>query len=250
VSAAVANGLEADTLQYRHRQEFRLGGPSRGVLIGEGVVDARSRRARGTWDYSQMPSARGMGRPERFDRIDYVIDGTIGYYRIAALAGRRRPWVKVDFARLGKTSRDPALRLWGEALSSPTGPDPAKLLDDLVEEVGEFKEAGEEELFGVHTTRFRGEESLARLVRGTGVDAEAAATALGDHMVIQLWVDELEWPRRFRMETERKGAFVLEESYSDFDVDVHIRPPARRRVQAIDDVSGAGALLGFVSAAE
>jgi len=245
LNAAVANGLEADTLEYTHREEFSTPDGRRAVLTGQGVFDSRIRRARGTYDYSQLPGFFERRDSSAFERVVFVLDGAIGYVRIEKLAGRARPWLRLDFARLGKASSDPTIRLFGDALSSPMGPDPARLLDDLIKEVGELDEVGEEQLNVVPTTRFRGEIPVEPLLEGTGIDLTEARAAIGNHMVIQVWVDRFELPRRLRMETERRGGYLLEETYSDFDVDIDIRLPPRRRVQELSAVPEAAILLGL-----
>jgi hypothetical protein len=227
---------------------IRAGGlPVPITVRGGGVTATRGTpRADLTLDLTPLVRLTG-GQGDGRTRV-LVPGGATIYVDPPALPGLKLPgdrrWVSLDLARAARAAGlDPA------GLAALLRVDPATQLEGL-RAAGALEEAGEEEVAGASTTRYRGEVRLRDVVRALPAERRRAAEraiaelarvtgdeALDAPVPTELWVDETGLVRRMRQASElpaqggRPGGRV-EVTYelSDFGTPLRVRAPAAGEV--------------------
>lgn len=123
---------------------------------------------------------------------------------------------------LGASTRDVS-----EALRSTS--DPSQVLE-FVKDAGDVDEEGEEQLFGVKTTHYKGELDPAKL------DLEPGSTR--GPIRIEVWVDDDDLVRRTELsarfaEAGTTSALSLKQDLSDFGTEVHADAPPAAQVATL-----------------
>jgi hypothetical protein len=232
---------------------------------GSGVTATRGTpRADLTLDLTPLVRLAG-GSGDGRTRV-LVPGGSTVYVDPPALPGLELPggrrWVSLDLARAARAAGlDPA------GLAALLRVDPATQLEGL-RAAGALEEAGEEEVAGAQTTRYRGEIRLRDVVRALPAERRRAAEraiaelarvtgdeALDAPVPTELWIDESGLVRRMRQAGElpaqggsRGGRVEVTYELSDFGTPLRARAPAAREVFDATDVATRAIRGGALSA--
>jgi hypothetical protein len=184
------------------------------TVTADGVANSANHTARMTVD--------AAGR-----EADLVLDGTTAYLKLppalAKLVPGGKPWVKLDLAQLSKLQGVDLAKL----LQMIGQQDPTQALQ-LLQSVGNVREAGHEQIDGVDTTKYTGTldpQKIAATFAGTGL-----ATILGQidakPIPVSVWIDGDGYVRKLDGSLRAGGADVeIAATLSDFGANVDVTPP-------------------------
>jgi hypothetical protein len=232
---ASAAGATADAGSSRMTLDMSIDAGAQGELSfsGEGSFDYRTNKGEFTYDYSGTPGL------EAATAIPAIVHPNTLYFNYSSLVpGLAKPWVRMtpdELAEsLGASEQDVS-----NALTATS--DPSQFLE-FVKDAGEVEEAGEEQLFGVTTTRYEGELDPAKL------DMPAGSTS--GPLRIEVWVDESDLVRR----TELSGEFTdptvgtatleINQELFEFGVDVDAEAPPADQVASLAEFQEQAQALG------
>jgi len=184
------------------------------TVTADGVADNASHTARMT-----------VGTAGR--KAVVVLDETTVYVKLppalTKLVPGGKPWVKLDLAQLSKLKGVDLAQL----LQAVGQQDPTQALQ-LLQSVGNVREAGHEQIDGVDTTKYTGTldpQKIAATFAGTGL-----ATILGQigatPIPVSVWIDGDGYVRKLDESLHAGGADVqIEATLSDFGTNVDVTPP-------------------------
>jgi len=197
------------------------------TVTADGVADSASHTARMTVD------APGW-------KADVVLDRATVYLKLppalAKLVPGGKPWVELDLAQLSKLKGVDLAQL----LQLAGQQDPTQALQ-LLQSVGDVREAGREQIGGVDTTKYSGTldpQKIAATFSGSGL-ATILRHVGATPIPVTVWIDGDGFVRKLDESDHTAAADVeIEATLSDFGVNVDVTPPPA------DQTTDLAALLG------
>lgn len=212
-------------------------------LTGEGAFDYESQRGSLTLDIGALADTLGPGAGSE---IEIIFDGAIIYLRFPFLTeqlGQGKPWLKLDLVALG-TERGLDL---GQLAQLNRG-NPTQALNYL-RAAGDFTKAGEEDVRGAATTRYRGTIDLRKALELVEGEQRAPVQEVIDEaglteLPAEAWVDGDGFLRKMKLEYAKlpglKGSLTLAMELYDHGGEVDVAPPPAAQVTDITELSATG----------
>lgn len=165
-----------------------------------------------------------------------IVDGVV-YQRneqMTAALGGGATWLAIDPAAIGG-------EFSGMISESSTG-DPAEVLD-MLRDVAEVTEAGEEDINGVATTRYEATVTQRALLEGADADPaefESYGVDLDAPSTITVWVDGEGLPRRIAYDATFADGVSVSSTHDvlEYDVDVAVEAPPEGETISFADMMG------------
>jgi hypothetical protein len=231
LAAAAGNTADAGSAEVTLSAEMSSAGQTMKVT-GDGKFDFRTGRGKMTYHYPPE-IALMLGSSD----VRAVFDGFVAYMHLPTLSPER-PWVMFDFAALGETEG-----IAMEELAQLGPADPSQMLEFL-RVGGNVEEVGNETLFGVPTTHYRGTVDLDQMLEQAPEEKREVLRTSVEQMKrlsgetsfpVEVWVDENDFVRRIRLEQSipaaagGPGQMKMTMDLFEFgtDVDVGLPPPSR-----------------------
>lgn len=232
VSQAVSKTATDNSAKFHMTITEKSGGAGPFTFTADGASDSSSRSATMTLDMSSIAQLLGgaAGNPSDW-KADVILDGSnandiVEYLRLPALAKQLpggKPWVKIDLNSLGKLGNVNVTTL----LQSAGQQDPTQALQ-VLQSVGDVKQAGSEQVDGVDTTHYTGTidpQKVAGKLGATGLGPALAASG-AQTIPVDVWIDGDGYVRKFQEAVKGTNATVnIAATLSDFGTKVDVTPP-------------------------
>jgi hypothetical protein len=232
VSQAVSKTTTNNSAKFHMTITEKAGGTGPFTFTADGVSDSSNRSARMTLDMSAIAQLVSGAAPKASDwQAEVLLDGTdaksvVEYMRLPALSKTLpggKPWVKIDLNNLGSVDNVDITTL----LQSAGQQDPTEALD-VLQSVGDVKQAGSEQVDGVDTMHYTGTidpQKVAGKLNDATLGAVLAASG-APSIPVDVWIDGDGYVRKFQESVKGTNATMsIAATMSDFGAKVDVTPP-------------------------